>query len=199
VDGGGGGDGGCDDGGDGGGGGGGGGEDILPGDFCTQTQGGWGSNPHSEPGKRLYQYFDCVCKGDLDLGNLHFTSAEAVQNFLPAGGPPGTLDKFYKNPTSTSAGVFAGQVTALTLNVLFSASGHMPQNDPTPLQDLLIARGPMEGVSVWALMKTAVDALNGDTGYQRYGITLAELNDIVTAVNENFVDGEVNKGFLRKP
>jgi len=87
----------------------------------------------------------------------------------------------------------------MALNVGFSQAGCMPQNDSTPLGDLLIASGPMADVSVSDLLEYAIDALNGGTNYQRFGISLSQLNDMVTSVNENFVDGTANNGFLKKP
>ena len=59
-----------------------------------------------------------------------WTSAPNIEAFLPAGGPPGSLNSSLVNPTTTSANVFAGQVLALTLNVDFSAAASLLQSPP---------------------------------------------------------------------
>jgi hypothetical protein len=52
-----------------------------------------------------------------------WTSSDAVQAFLPASGTSGLLTSDALNPLSTSAGVLAGQILALRLNVEFSCAG----------------------------------------------------------------------------
>ena len=46
---------------------------------------------------------------------MKFTSALALQNYLPAGGAPGVLTADLFNPTSSSANVFGGQVLGQAL------------------------------------------------------------------------------------
>jgi hypothetical protein len=52
---------------------------------------------------------------------MKFTTAAAVGAYLPAGGPPDSLDVDLVNPSSSNSSVFGGQVLALQINVDFSA------------------------------------------------------------------------------
>jgi len=97
--------------------------DIEVGDFCSQTQGGWGSVcSGGNPGCLRDANFDSVTGGTLIVGigfNITFTDSEAVENYLPEGMPPMSLTQSHIDPTTTESNVFGGQVTALKLNVLF--------------------------------------------------------------------------------
>ena len=50
------------------------------------------------------------------------TTAAAIGAFLPQGGTPGILTTTYVDPTSTSAGVFAGQLLTAMMNVKFATN-----------------------------------------------------------------------------
>jgi hypothetical protein len=81
------------------------------GNFATFTQGGWGSTPSgNNPGMLLANNFaDVYPVGYVKIGGTKyakFTSATAIQNFLPAGGTASVLTSNLTNPTSTPAGVF---------------------------------------------------------------------------------------------
>jgi len=67
-----------------------------------------------------------------------WTSASALLAFLPAGGPPGPLTGDLANPTSSSAGVFAGDAVALKLNVDFSDAGVLLGNSPRTFGDVTV-------------------------------------------------------------
>ena len=96
--------------------------------FVTFSQGAWGagatSNPCS-PGTIRDTTFpslypEGVTIGDPANGTATFTTSLAVRDFLPADGGNAPLTGHLVDPTSTTAGVFAGQVLALQLNVGFS-------------------------------------------------------------------------------
>lgn len=162
--------------------------------FTTFTQGGWGSPSNSGPGQIRDAYFNQVFPTGLTIGGnytLTLTSAAAVKNFLPQGGTAGALNQNYTNPSSTSAGVFAGQVVALTLNVEYSTAGVLGNNSQT-LGSLIITSGPLAGKTVAELLAYAKTALGGGTT----PYTFSQLNDAATNVNENFVDGNTNNNFL---
>jgi len=100
------------------------------GGWATFTQGGWGAKPAgNNAGMLLHTNWDRVYgAAGLVVGSgdytLTFTNAWAVTNFLPSGGTPKPLDRDYVDPKGkTTAGVLAGQVVALKLNVDFSAAG----------------------------------------------------------------------------
>jgi len=100
---------------------------IQPGDFRTQTQGGWGAICKGlNPGCYRDAHFAEAFPLGLEIGGpsrwVKFTSAGAIRDFLPQGGTAAALsesDHEAENPTSTAAGVLAGQVVALTMNLEF--------------------------------------------------------------------------------
>jgi len=168
-----------------------------PGPLTTVTQGGWGAPPHgNNPGAILKAHFTavfgaagvtvgCAAPG----GSLTFTDAKAIQDFLPQGGTPGTLAAGNSiNPTTSAAGVFAGQVLALELNVDFSGPVF-----PAGLGSFTLTSGPAAGLTVDQVLGLANRALGGcltpaDTVLlaSRGITTISQLNDIVDSINEEF-------------
>lgn len=162
--------------------------------FTTFTQGGWG-NTNGTPGRIRDQYFTQVFPTGLVVGGnykLTLTTSTAVKNFLPQGGTAGAFTQNYSNVTSTSAGVLGGQLVALKCNVEYDAKGFIGTNS-TAIKDLQIASGPFAGKTVTqflALLETAIGG--GSLG----GYTFDQYNTAATAINENFDNGTVDKGFL---
>ena len=162
----------------------------------TITQGGWGAPPHgNNPGALLKADFSKVYPFGVTIGcpvglHLTFTSAAAIQAFLPQGGTPGALAASATNPTTSAAGVFAGQVMALQLNVDFSGAGYLPKG----LGGLHLVSGPLAGRTVQQVLTLANGVLGGCLALPT-GMTISNLNDIVDAINENFDNGG-NNGFL---
>ncbi|MFN4111878.1 MAG: SdrD B-like domain-containing protein, partial [Ignavibacteria bacterium] len=98
----------------------------------------------------------------------------------------------YIDPTSTSSGVLGGQIVALKLNVNFNSSGYLGAN-PVPLGDLVIKNGPFTGWTVNSFLSFAEQALGGGP---LNGFSYSQINDAATSINENFENGNVNKGYL---
>ena len=154
-------------------------------DGCTVTQGGWGSTPHgNNPGAFLAAHFPGAGE-TIGLGYptplvapfwLHFTTAASVKNFLPQGGTPGALTVSATNPTArTSAGVFAGQVLALSLNVHLHGFGSL----------VLSGTGTsLDGKTVDDVLAAANKAISG--GALPTGFTLSSLNDLVDLLNNSY-------------
>ncbi|MCX7874526.1 MAG: choice-of-anchor A family protein [Melioribacteraceae bacterium] len=162
--------------------------------FVTFTQGGWG-NKSGTPGKIRDAYFSSVFPNGLTLGigkTLKLSTSEKVKNFLPQGGTAGVFTQNYVDVTSTSAGVLAGQLVALKLNVEFSAAGKLGTNS-TKLGDLQISSGPFAGKTVNEFLQMAEIAIGGGS---LNGFTFSQFNDAATAINENFDNGTVDKKFL---
>jgi hypothetical protein len=164
--------------------------------FTTFTQGGWGATPNgNNPAKLLQTNFARVYPGgsvSIGIGNtLTFTSSTAIKNFLPAGGTAGVLATDATNPTSSSAGVFAGQVLALQLSVDFSAAGVTKAG----LGDLVYS-----GKSIYQILALANQVIGGDTAaLNGTGWTLTQLNNIVDGLNNNFDNGTQNNGMVSCP
>jgi hypothetical protein len=115
---------------------------------------------------------------------LHFSAAVNIEHFLPQGGSPGALSASALNPTlGTTAGVFAGQVLALTLNVELQHFGSL----------VLSGTGTsLDGSTVAQVLAAADKAISG--GALPAGFTYSSLNDLVDNLNGSF-DGCVADGF----
>ena len=169
------------------------------GTWTTYTQSDWSSNPSNpnNAGSVLAVKFNTVYPGgsvrigSLALGkSLTFTSAAAIRTFLPAGGKPGVLQTSATNPSNSKGGNFAGQVLSLQLTVDFSNAAIIDGG----LALLKIVDGDLEGQTVQQVLDLANSVLGG--GPLPAGITLNELNDIVTSINENFDGGKIDRGFV---
>ena len=180
-------------------------ETIEIGDFRTQTQGGWGTRCHgNNPGCYRDANFCGAFPNGLVVGcsngyTVTFTTSEAVEDFLPAGRGPGSLGESYVNPgrhDAREAGVLLGQVTALTLNVGFDAYDEDFGAANYPLANLVVADGVCEGMSVADVLDDANDILGGCyTGC----LTASQINECVSRINENFVDGNMVGDYLELP
>jgi hypothetical protein len=163
--------------------------------FRTQTQGGWGAKPSgNNPGALLANNFSAVYPAGVQIGGaktLRFTSAAAVQAFLPQGGTPAALTASAVNPTTSAAGVFAGQVLALQLSVDFSNAAITRYG----LGALKVQSGKLVGYTVAQVLALANSVLGG--GAVPAGLTISDINNIVDTINNNFDDGTVDRGYLK--
>ena len=129
---------------------------------------------------------------------MKFTTAADVGAYLPAGGTADALSADLIDPTSSSSGVFGGQVLALAINVALSNAGLTT----TGLGDLALC-SLVEGSTIreWTLSADQASALNGKTvgqvladantalgggGLPAYVASFSDLNQLVTALNESF-------------
>ncbi len=161
--------------------------------FTTYTQGGWGAKPSgNNPGMLLATYFTTLYPNGVTVGTsytLKFTSASAIEVFLPQGGTAKALTASAVNPTGKIS-VLAGQVLAMRLSLDFSAAGITRIG----LAALTVQSGPFKGMTAGRLYEIANKALGGGgTGIY----TIAQINDAATAFNENFDNGTTNNGFLK--
>jgi hypothetical protein len=185
-----------------------------PGEFCTFTMGGWGSGCPSpqmgdslstQPGCIRDHYFDRVFPNGVMIGDpagldggpyfaAKWNEASDVENFLPAGSKPSTLNRDYEDELTTSAGVLAGQLLALTLNVGYSCS-------PTVFDDLALTSavgcyggyeipedcGKFGGITVDSFLVVANWAVAGNTSVLTpFGANLSDVNFTATCLNEAF-------------
>lgn len=155
--------------------------EFLPGQFISYSQESWGGTP--APGgaaQLLMDRFDFVYPtGSVEVGvggpggfSAIFTSAPAVLDYLPASGGPDPLNADLLDPTSSSSGVFGGQVLALRLNVDFNDAGYLAGTSGAPygglvLTDMVIDIGNGNVVDM--------SALNGLTVRQFLGLADRQL------------------------
>jgi len=177
-------------------------DSLLAGLYRTQTQGGWGSECHGQnPGCYRDEHFaDCFTSG-LVVGcttgyTVTYTTSLAIQNSLPTGGTPAALEESAVDPGSefTGGGVLLGQVVALTLSVGFDVCDEDFSPSDIPLGDLVVCdtSSIFEGWTVGEVLNEANLVLGGCS--QSY--SPSDINDVVSSINENFVDGTIDRCFL---
>ena len=178
---------------------------TTPGDYRTQTRGGWGQTCNGgNVGCIRDTYFAQVFPSGLTIGGaftIHFTNSAAVKNYLTldATGTPGVLDSNLVDPTFAPAGTFGAQVTALALNIGFGDSA-VPTTPPfSNIRGLVLLSGPFAGWTVNQIFTLANTVLGGNTGALPSGTTLSDLNDAVNMINNNFVNGVGGLGWLCPP
>ncbi|HVP57185.1 MAG TPA: T9SS type A sorting domain-containing protein, partial [bacterium] len=176
---------------------------------CTYTQGGWGAgcpcsqknNPAStNPGCVRDHFFTSVFPHGVMIGGTphwaKWTTAKAVENFLPNTKSPGVLTANLTNPTSTPAGVLAAQILSLRLNREFSCAGVFYQlglaSSITCYGDFVIPSSTacgtkFAGLTVDQFLTLADRVVAGNTSaLTPYGASLSDLNRAATCLNEMF-------------
>ena len=170
---------------------------IEVGDFRTQTRGYWRNNNGKSylDGQDLFPlYIGC------DGHQQPFTTVEDVETFLESGlanGTPGVL------PLS---GTLGAQVLTLLINVKadeadddFGAAAGLLSSLKVEIDEEDILAHPewaaltfWNGKTVEEILALSQDVLGGCSGTH----TPAEMNAIVTAINENFDNGTADSGLL---
>lgn len=176
---------------------------IQPGDFRTQTQGGWGASCQgNNPGCYRDAHFASCFSSGLVVGNTSgftatFNNSGAIEAFLPQGGTPDAFMQDHVDPSSTEAGTLGGQTVALTLNVGFDLCDASFGASPINLRDLFVCdiTSPCNTLTVNRILQEANNVLAGLLSI----FTAAQANDCVTRINENFVDGTQVGNYLCLP
>ena len=170
---------------------------VKAGDFRTQTPGGWGAPARgNNPGVYRDANFDAAFPGGLVVGDatnytLTLSSAKAVEEFLPSGGKPSALTESYVDPAGALNNTLGSHVVSLTLSVTFDAYDADFGGADNNLGDLVFAAGSgFEGLTVAEVLAEANTVLGG--GASVY--SASELTDILSKVNESFVDGNKISG-----
>lgn len=161
----------------------------------TQTQGGWGSVPRgNNPGAYLHSNFAKVFPKGLTIGSINkitFTNAQAITDFLPVGGTASIITESYENPTEEMS-VLVGQLLAATLSVNFDIKDSSFGIARTALRDMRVASGKFKGWTVLGILKESNIVLSGESTL----FSVVEINEVLTSINENYIDGVINNGFF---
>jgi hypothetical protein len=169
---------------------------FVQGQYCGYTQGGWGAAPHgNNVGQILASYFTAVYTSGVAVGSpfsMTFQAASDVEAYLPAGGTPGQLTGNLANPTSSSAGVFGGQVLALRLNVDLNDAGIIDGTKGSISSLVLTGTGgSLDGKTIAQILTAAETALGGGTVPSGYTVsTLSSLIDLLNQAFDNCVPSD---------
>jgi hypothetical protein len=170
------------------------------GQLRTQTQGGWGSEPNgNNPGSYLHANFYSAF-GELTIGcapssyYIKLTSPQAITNLLPAGGKAAALTANATDPASVKS-VLVGQLVALKLSVGFDEFDPGFGKSSVKLGSMIIGSGVFKGYTVYEFLSIAEQVLGSCSSE----FTPIQVNETASSINENFVDGSTDKGFLICP
>ena len=172
--------------------------------FKTYTQDAWGARSASSTAaayiKRSFSsYFRrpaYLTIGCATGNKLRLTNYTAIDNFLPSVGPIAILPTgTTTNPGSNYKNSLAGEVVALTLNVTSDLSDPGFSTSNLFLNDLVVASGPMAGLTV----QQVLDEANRFLGNCPFRYTATQIYDAVRSINLNYENGTVNRGYLICP
>ena len=167
---------------------------FQAGDFVTHFQDDWG-DASTLAGTRLSTYFNSIygAVGYAEVGisgaggfSTLITSSSSTFTFLPASGAAGALVADLVDPASTAAGIFAGEVLALRLNVDFSDAGYTLGSLGIPFGDFVFhdySQIPqVNGLTVRQVLAQANTLLGGGAS----GYSIADANSLVMNLNTSF-------------
>lgn len=169
------------------------------GDLVSYNQAAWVILPQASTS--LTNNFSAVYPpfGVLEIGvpgsggySIVFSSSGNILHFLPTTGAPAALTTDLNNPVTTGAGVFAGDVLALRLDIDFADDGLLAGSSGLVLGDLVVhdltgASAGLNGLSVRDIDAILNSALGGETtGYQ-----ISDLSPIADELAASFNDGAV--------
>lgn len=170
------------------------------GQLRTQTPGGWGAEPNgNNPGTYLHANFAAAFPTGLKIGcaggyTITMTNAQAITDLLPTGGQAAVLKASATDPTSMK-NVLVGHMIALTLSLRFDVVDADFGEAGIHLGDMIISTGAFAGKTVNEFMTIANNVIGGcSTAY-----TIADINSTIALINENYVDGKVDKEYLDCP
>lgn len=164
----------------------------------TQTPGGWGAPPNgNNPGAYLHANFANAFPDGIAVGcypndfYVRLTTAQAITDLLPTGGEPAMLKQNYTNPAEIK-NVLVGHLVALALSLGFDVFDENFGAGGKALGAMYIGDGTFKGWTVAEFVAEANKVLGGcSTTY-----TAKQVQDTIEKINENYVDGNKDNGFL---
>ncbi len=177
-------------------------EPICP--YCSSSQGGYGGKcnlktlPCCEKMVANWTSYShsCIrdaCVGDrpFTLGNtshgfsVNFTSASAISLFLPAGSTSSTFNSNGVNPTTTSAGVFAGQLLTAMMSVRFNEN-NTANISLLSFKNCTEIDERIDGLSLIYVIYCANQVISGQADTECANYTPSMLNDALALFNTHF-------------
>lgn len=164
----------------------------------THTIAAWGATPKGyNAGAYLHKHFKRVFPDGLSVGlddkTVVFTSAKALTNYLPAQGRVRILNESLTDPQKRDMrNTFLSQVIALKLNISFDEKIESYSASNIDLADMIISEGNLIGITVVEILEESNKVLAGVDS--RFGII--ELNEALTKINENYLNGDITGNYL---
>jgi len=162
----------------------------------TYTIGGWGAQPNgSNPGVYLHANFAGAFPNGITIGcdnTLTLTTAQMVTDWLPSGSTPSVLPAGNMVDDMSYNNVLAAQLVGVTLAVGFDAYDADFATSEDFLGDRYVNVAPFEGMTVSQLLALA----NQEIGGCASSYSTSELNTALTAINENYDNGNMDNGDL---
>ncbi len=172
-----------------------------PGPFTTFTQGGWGTAPHGgNPGAILAANLSKVFGTDgIYIGNptgncFFFNSQQAIENFLPNGGPDKALPTGKSiDPTNSKSGNITGQLLSVELSLAFSGTVFK-----SGLGDLVIQSGTLKGYTVFDAVEIG-NALVSGSAYPAGlpVVSMSAIDTVLTNITSAYDGGTTNTGYIK--
>jgi hypothetical protein len=169
--------------------------------FFSFSQNTWGQDPaFGPPAELVKDHFDDIYPTGLTVGGANFilftagNGGDPVLTFLPTTGPAAALNATLVDPTSSSSGIFGGQVVGLAFNIDFSDAGFTLGSLGIPFGDLILhdLTGAVAGLNGDDL-RQFLDVTNIALGGGNPGYAIADLSPLVMLVNGAFEGGFVNQ------
>lgn len=151
---------------------------------------------------------DRLVVGDADNHAITFTSSNAVMTFLPQQSAVSSLSMNYTDPKQTpQLGRLAGEMTALSLNVVFD---DCDRDFADPVESLgeqvYCSTGPCSGMTIDEILTIGNQALGATISmpytFEKTGETfssLSSLNECIEKINENYPNGNKDEGYICPP
>jgi hypothetical protein len=168
----------------------------MTGQLVTYNQDSWGTLGTAASSSLVANFFTVFVTGAVEVGlvgvagnSLHFTSGESILDFLPFSGTPDSLYFDLVDPTSTSAGIFAGYVLALQLDVDFSDAGLLPGTLALRFGDVRVCALTETPALSGLTVRQILGALNAALGGGTTAYSFEQLANLARDVAEAFESG----------
>ena len=168
--------------------------DIILLSYTTVTPAGYTGKSDENRWSRNYLVanFDSKFPTGLTIGSgaksIKFTSAAAIQAFLPSGGAAKSLTGILTNPTAkTCNNALAGQTVALSLTLAFDSDPNFSSSIAS-LGNRVIRSGAFAGKTVTELLTLANTVLGGGVS----SFKPAQISEALEAINKSYDNNNEN-------
>jgi hypothetical protein len=173
--------------------------DWQSGDLVSYNQAAWVILPQASA--TLTNNFSAVYPpfGVVEIGvpgsggySIVFSSPDTILHFLPTTGAPAALTTDLNNPVTTGAGIFAGDVLALQLDIDFADHGVLAGSSGFVFGDLVVHDLTGSAAGLNGLTVRDVDViLNSALGGEATAYQISDLSPIADELAASFNDGTV--------